>query len=93
MEWPIESGGRAMECKFVVGQKVVCIKRATIGRGRDWLRVGREYEITALVPHRRGIYLELMGGPSGSYYRHLLFRPAQEHKTNLSMFTRTLEPA
>jgi hypothetical protein len=81
-----------MECKFVVGQKVVCIKRATIGRGRDWLRVGREYEITALVPHKRGIYLQLMGKPD-SFYRHLLFRPAQEHRTDLSMFTRTLEPA
>jgi hypothetical protein len=83
-----------MECKFTVGQKVVCIGETSHQKGP---RRGREYEIEELCPRRFasgrvGIYLGLKGFDS-KIYLHRLFRPAQEHTTNISVFTGVVEPA
>jgi len=82
-----------VECKFVVGQKVVCIKE--FARSEGWCPaaarpvVGNVYTITGIEPgvHHPGVFLELAelapvfckcrGATLTVRYEHLCFKPLE----------------
>jgi hypothetical protein len=93
-----------MECKFVVGQQVVCIKKDS------WVYLGTTFVVEAPAPKygevvtitdietldvfvstewNNGIYLKLKEYPDGRYF-HENFKPLET--TDISVFQKLLAP-
>lgn len=70
-----------MECKFQVGDKVVCVD-ADVGDVVDLLKEGQIYTVAAVRPNSKGyIGVELIEiQPTGGYagYHYWRFRPAED---------------
>lgn len=81
---------------FHVGQKVVCIDDSwTDLNGRpdcrpEDPRKGSVYEIASIA---EGVWLYLQEIPNGVGYESCSFRPVVERKTDISIFTKMLNPA
>lgn len=86
-----------MDCKFVVGQKVVCIFSG------EWDDVddddspipkeGEVYEISAIDTHPNypnNIGLQLASFNPDDRWNHVCFAPVQEKKTDISIFQEML---
>lgn len=98
-----------MSANFYVGQKVVCIDdsdrrmRATTYEGPNPLRKGTIYTVREIAYRHTGGDLTLMLKEIvlpvcwfyGQEYAFLAdrFRPLDERKTDISVFTRLLEPS
>jgi len=85
-----------MECKFVAGQKVVCVDDKPRHLPVGELRRGRVYTVQSVYVSCNydgvGISLvELSPGCSLGYYQDR-FRPALPHSTDLNVFRRFLVP-
>jgi hypothetical protein len=88
-----------MECKFVVGQKVVCIhdkwgvfiNPGYVGIAPPPPRIGLIYSIAGIEPDGTMILLQFKEYPLNCGYDHRAFRPLQdrpkEADTDISVFT------
>lgn len=79
-----------MECKFSVGQKVVCVDTGGCTEFRKPLVVGAVYTISAVgVGFTGHVYvgLEETEGSGPLHWRAYRFRPVIDRKTNISIFT------
>lgn len=84
-----------MECKFVVGQKVVCVDDVPRELPVGLLKKGHIYTVKhvyCVEPFGVGVALvELNPGWSLGYYQDR-FRPALPHSTDISIFKKALRP-
>jgi hypothetical protein len=84
---------------FHVGQRVVCVDDSDVDdtgttTGIKYLRRGRLYTVarTYVLSSGPGVNLREIDGPySYEGFRAERFRPATEHKEDISVFTRELE--
>lgn len=85
-----------MECKFHVGQPVVCIDGMweyvdfVPSAANPNPKLGEVYTVSAIVPFRDGIYISVIG--LEDYYEQEAFRPLVTRKTDISIFTAMLTP-
>ena len=86
-----------MECKFVVGQKVVCINDDEKAFGKrvslDGLTKGEIYTITEIYSNQKGLIglvLQEILRSKREGYRFERFAPVKEKKTDISTFTEIL---
>lgn len=91
-----------MDCKFVVGQNVVCAHNVCVLCGkktRGNLEIGRIYEISAIdhidVGYFSGVFVSVVGADNPcamlpNYFYHMCFRPTKE--TNIDVFKEALAP-
>lgn len=86
-----------MECRFVVGQRVCCVRRGIFGDWRDWLgnpleggapAVGDVCEVVGFLEFLGVIYIRIAGYPESSYGASN-FRPLVE--PSIEVFERLLE--
>lgn len=88
-----------MECKFVVGQKVVCIDdQPRLPSGKKLLTIGNIYTVSGFdIDYADRIFINLKetDGYKGFYnpawFPHR-FKPLEETKTDISIFTKLLRP-
>ena len=88
-----------MKCKFVVGQKVVCIKELRwrtswegITEEMPMIKVGNVYTIKNIKPARIiHVLLELQEIGGDNWFEYTVFKPLDERKTDISVFTRMLK--
>lgn len=89
-----------MKCTFVVGQKVVCVHSGPWDSdypGAPELDTGaiytvRDLEIIDAYPN--SVYLTLLESQGGGWrFNATSFRPVDERKTDISIFTALLTPA
>jgi len=86
-----------MKCKFVVGQKVVCVNDDAKAFGRnvklDGLTKGEIYTITEIYTNNKGLIglvLKEIVRSKREGYRYERFAPLKEKKTDISTFTEIL---
>ena len=90
-----------MTDSFHVGQRVVCVDDSDVDdtgttTGIKYLRRGRLYTVarTYVLPSGPGVNLQEIDRPySYEGFRGERFRPAIEHKEDISVFIRELETA
>ena len=90
-----------MTDSFHVGQRVVCVDHSDVDdtgttTGIKYLRRGRLYTVarTYVLPSGPGVNLQEIDRPySYEGFRGERFRPAIEHKEDISVFIRELETA
>jgi hypothetical protein len=87
-----------MKCKFVVGQKVVCVFSGDWGtypgeRITRMPKFGEVCEVVAIEPclfEDATVGVKLLGFDQRDVFNHLCFEPVQEKKTDISIFTEML---
>lgn len=91
-----------MKCKFVVGQKVVCIKELTfkcaagnklITEAASPVKIGHIYTIVEIDVDTfdSRIVLRFAELPGDEWFQFNAFKPLEERKTDISVFTRMLK--
>ncbi|MFP5078277.1 hypothetical protein ACLE20_13295 [Rhizobium sp. YIM 134829] len=87
-----------MQCNFQVGQKVVCISADWFGlddapySGPDPVE-GRIYVVSHIQVDDAGCWLQLEGFPQNAGWEHDAFRPLVTRETDISVFTKLLQPS